>query len=134
MTDVPTLVSLLPFRAEPSSIGRYRKYIPPHPPGRGSNGQMRLFFINLFMEKHQLRILKKCNTPRTVLRKRVTTRVFSSQNFGELINLATLGLRSSVREKENVDLNKLLGLKGREIKMIRQQSSPGLKMPRRRRD
>lgn len=61
------------------------------------------------MEKHQLRILKKCNTPRTVLRKRVTTRVFSSQNFGELINLATLGLRSSVREKENVDLNKLLG-------------------------
>ena len=44
MTDVPTLVSLLPFRAEPSSIGRYRKYIPPHPPGGGLTGKCDFFY------------------------------------------------------------------------------------------
>ena len=79
------------------------------PPG-GIQRANAIFFINLFREKHQLAILKNvilCGQF-LKLRKRLTTPVFSSQNFGKLINFATLGLRSSVREKENVDVNKLL--------------------------
>ena len=55
---------------------------------------------------------------------------FLSQNFGKLINFATLELRSSVREKENVDVNKLL--RNSEGKKNKNQTTA--KFPRTRND
>ena len=84
MTDFPTLVSLLPFRAEPSLTGRYRKYLSPRGEGGGGlTGTNATFLATCSGKRTSISNAKKMSYSADSffkLLKRLTARVFSSQN------------------------------------------------------